>query len=213
MIPVCHFSVCHFTPCVWCQMPYIRGVPERDSDCVARIDYSISSISPNPPYISNSTQFADRLLSGPGSTIRNLTFQSRISNAGPQLVDIRLVQTFNGTSIAGALSRNFDGSHFIEESTLELLLGPSSHLSHLVLISPAWSKTPVGFPMVFPPSEAAHSALFALNYLSSKSVWGTGVNFVAVSGHLYYLVTASNSTGSYYVFVNPRTREADLPAS
>jgi hypothetical protein len=176
------------------------------------LDYRIPGTSSNPPYVANATELADRILSGPGSAVQNLTFQTQVSSAGPQFEDVRLAQTFNGTAISGALAENFDGSHYLEGSTFELLLGPSpNHLNRLFLISPDWFRVPTSFPVVFPPSEAAHSALFALNYLSSKSVWGTSVDFAAVSGHLYYLVTATNSTGSYYVFVNPRTGQAGFP--
>lgn len=176
------------------------------------LDYRIAGTAANPPVVANATQFAEKLLNGSSASGESLAFQSQVSSAGPGFTDTRLVESFRGLPITGSLARNFDGSHFIEEITVDLLIGPTdNHLNRLFLFSPDWYAIPQDFPLEVQPSQAASAALAVVNSLNSGGNYVTNVSFAFVSGHLYYLVTASNYQVSYYVFVNPRTGEAGFP--
>lgn len=176
------------------------------------LDYRVSGTAVNPPVISNATQFADRLLSGPNSPLQNFTFQTQTSHPGTNFTDFQLTQILGSLPVNGTLANNFDGSHYIEQSSVNLLLGPKGNeLNRLFLFSPYWYSVPQDFPMMIPPSQAAGAALTAISSLNSGGTFVANVGFAVVNGHLYYLVTAGNFEVSYYVFVNPRTGEAGFP--
>jgi len=175
------------------------------------LEYRISGTAANPPTITNATRFADQLLSGPGLPVQNLTFQSQVTSPGPGFTDIQLVQKLQGLPFAGTLAANFDGSHYVEEGTVEVLIGPTDdHLNRLFLFTPYWYAIPQSFPLVVGPSQAAGAALASIPN-SNQSGFVANVSFAGVSGHLYFLVEASNYQVSYYVFVNPRTGAVGFP--
>ena len=150
-----------------------------------------------------------------GIPTSKMNFTDTLSYYGPSDYKIQLTQSYDGVSLLGLLSSNPDGSYFFSDTQVYFDFNTANgQLREVIFTNPFWYVIPSSFPLRVSTSNATSLAEnYAINSLGMNEVSNTTVNFATIQDYLYYVVTVSNSTSSYQIFVNPSNGRVGLPTN
>ena len=125
---------------------------------------------------------------------------------------------FGGTMVK-ILMYGDDAYYFLGSSFAFEFHPPDMRLLRVTIMGSLWYSIPSSFPLKIDAQKAIDIATdYAKNTLKMEGIYPKPspylmepVVFVAAQDCLYYLVTLTNPSGGYQIFVNPRTGEVGMP--
>lgn len=169
----------------------------------------------NPSFNTNKAgQSAEQIMSDLGIPFAQVT----LVNRKPSYISttdyaVEWVQGYKGTPLSGTLVTDWGGSRITVTSTLELeFYPPTGELIGISMFGPYWYLIPANFPLNVQASTAISTVVSMANsQLNMSQLTYTNAAFVAIQGHLYYVISVGNGIIEYLIYINPRTGEAGFP--